>query len=200
MGWREETPVRRQQRQEMKSKWTKKKKKNQAINDNGLGALQTKQLLTFVYLFLQIQRAFFASFFFIIIIISVEWKLRDVDVNALRARVFRFGYGSSDSITTGLALSAPMNESHRTRSGPARTHTRLKFSFGFDWSGMRGQKWKPQTFEQISLNFIDDSRGKNTCTISRSLHWPLATYGHITIAARQSKVVRTETHFKSKWI
>lgn len=46
----------------MKSK-KKIGKKNQDINDNGLGALQTKQLLTFVYLFLQIQRAFFASFF-----------------------------------------------------------------------------------------------------------------------------------------
>lgn len=68
------------------------------------------------------------------------------------------GYGSCDSTTTGLALSAPMNESDRTR---ARPHTQLTFSFGFSfgWSGMHGQKWKPQTFEQISLNFID-SRGK----------------------------------------
>lgn len=185
----------------MKSK-KKIGKKNQAINDNGLGALQTKQLLTFVYLFLQIQRAFFASFF--TIIVSVEWKLRDDDdddddVNALRAPVWVLGtgfcvsigsFGSSNTprlqpLLLGL-LSAPMNE-----RPPARTHSwhfppPAPAAAAAAWSGMHGQKWKPQN---LWANIIKLYR----LWVEKHLHnfkvVALVTYGHITIAVRQSTVV-----------
>lgn len=182
----------------MKSK-KKNWKKNQAINDNGLGALQTKQLLTFVYLFLQIQRAFFASFF--TIIVSVEWKLRDDDdddddVNALRAPVWVLGTGFCVSIGSsntprlqplllGL-LSAPMNE-----RPPARTHSwhfppPAAAAAAAAWSGMHSQKWKPQN---LWANITKLYR----LWVEKHLHnfkvVALVTYGHITIAVRQSTVV-----------
>lgn len=136
-------------------------------------------LFTFSYKFSALSLLIFS------IIVSVEWKLRDDDVNALRAplrilgTVFCVGSSTTPTTTTGLASFSSYEWT------TARPHAQLTFS-SFGYGCVVRHAWSKVKATNLWANIIKLYRlwGK------KHLHNFKVTYGHITITVRQSTVVK----------